>query len=142
MSIYRPNLRAILPAAAVMALLLASSARASSAWAALCGLAICVLLADGLAGVVCKRLAPRFAQLVRLCSAAAMASMGWSWLSATQLFAGHTSPVPILVVLALMVATPMTDNGQAASAQDGDASTQDGDASTQDVAASTRDATQ
>ena len=135
----RLSLRRILPAAAVLMLL--ASARTSSTVAGLCAVAMCVLLAHGLCAVACQRLAPHFARFGSLCAAAAIASIGWSWLSATQTLAGHTSAVPLLVVLALIAATSGSDSDEDAAPQDEAASIQDDETPTQGVDAGTRDAT-
>ncbi len=113
MSTLRPNLRDLLPAGAVLALLLTSSAQSPDATVALCGLATGVLLAHTLARVLSGRLPPAFAQLVVLCSTAALASVGWIWLSATQSIDGPAHAVLLLVVLALVAAGPTTGRGPA-----------------------------
>ena len=71
----------------------------------LCVLASCVLLAHEAVGMLCARFAPALAQTIRLGSATAVASMGWSWLSATQPYAERVGPVPLLVVLAMLASS-------------------------------------
>ena len=117
MSALRTKLRDLLPAGAVLTLLLASSAHSPDAAIALCGLAIGVLLAHTLARALSRRMAPAFAQFVALCSTTALASMGWSWLSATQSIDAPTQPVLLLVVFALVMTKPMT-GGEPASTGD------------------------
>ena len=100
--------RAVLPALPVLVLLLLPATHDPWVLMAMCILAPCVVLAHELTGILCRQQIAGFAQFIRLCGAATVASIGWSGLTATQSVAEFTGAVPLMVVLALVAGSPST----------------------------------